>query len=108
MVEWKNWYITCKNRFNHMSFGIEKHSEEAEKICSEDRHNWLIYITLNLEDKYHKYQSSSLESFNESEMFVTTRSGSTYYLKEPMNDDQLPLLRLYFSKDAHPDWDSNL
>ena len=66
-----------------------------EEIARQKELNRLKQEQLNLEDKYHKYQSSSLESFNESEMFVTTRSGSTYYLKEPMNDDQLPLLRLW-------------
>jgi hypothetical protein len=44
------------------------------------------------------FRTSSLIAFDEDNMMVTTQNGSIYKLNNPINEYQLPNLRLYFKE----------
>ena len=96
--EWNKWYLILKNHHNGVSFPILGNAEKDNISIRDHREVWKIYISMDL-DNGETYQTSNIVEFNADLMQVTTKNGSNYKLKTPLNDSQLDFLKLYFRKD---------
>jgi len=98
--KWDNWFITVKNRHNGVLFPIEVIKHEELESTDINREHWKIYISMHLPTG-EVYQTSSIESFNEVAMEVTTKNGSNYKLENPLNLNEVlvSLLKKYFTEE---------
>lgn len=98
-VKWDDWYLTVMNRHNFVRFPVETSSKDDRVRFDKDREHWSIHLTINLStDMGNVFRTSSLIAFDEDNMMVTTQNGSIYKLNNPINEYQLPNLRLYFKE----------
>ena len=95
--DWDNWFITFKNRHNGAYLQAELSSIEDIQTINIDHNHWKLYISMHLHTG-EIFQTSNIIAFSEKQMEVTTKNGSLYKLKKPVNDSQLKILRLYFSQ----------
>ena len=90
-----NWFLTFQNKHNNVSFAmdIETDTDDCNWL---DNSNWNVYITTNIDDGK-IFRTSPVVKFKEEINEVTTLNGSVYLLNNPLNTNQLIILKKFLN-----------
>ena len=95
---WDNWFVSVKNRHNHVCLPIEEYNDDRESESIDfSREHWKLYISMHLSNGK-VFQTSSIEQFNPNTMEVITNNGSNYTIGKPLNNNEhlLTFVKNYF------------
>ena len=92
---WEKWFLATKNLTTGTMSFVEESDKYTEPMFREERDNHTVHLTVYLE-RGGLYQTSPIVEFYEENMKIITKNNSTYYLKNPLNPQQLYNLRSYF------------